>query len=169
MEEPNNKELVLQRMAAVDKALDEYEAKIGLPSYQESRSADEVHEYMEMDREEMEKLQPESCNEIAGILSSYSWHLQRAKNREMARIKWADSVLRELATPRMSQHRNCGGSFSHIFDLACLGDDYTRKVLKIKDWCQLRLERLDFLANGINNKANMFIELGRSKRKFHNG
>ncbi len=165
MEEVDN-DLANKRMAKVDAALDEFEQKIGLPKYEPTyKNADKLKEYLEYDMDTLERLTPEQCKEIATIYRGFAFHIQRAKNRERGRITWADGQLQKLVTPKLNQYRNCGGSFSHIFDAAALGDDYTSKIMAIKSYAQQRVDRLDFLANSINNKADDIKELARSKEK----
>jgi hypothetical protein len=165
MEEQNNN-LANERMAKIDASLDEFEQKLGLPKYEASyKNSEKIKEYLEYDMDTLERLTPEQCKEISTILKGFAFHIQRAKNRETARITWSNGQLRKLVTPVMNQYRNCGGSFNHIFDAATLGDSYTSKVLAIRDYAQERVDRLEFLSNSINNKAEDIKELGRTKEK----
>ena len=49
-----------------DTILDEYEQSIGLPKYQNDYlSSDELNNYLNMDRDQIEKLSPEDCAQIS--------------------------------------------------------------------------------------------------------
>ena len=94
MEEEQNHTPItpLDRMKTVDAALDEYELSIGLPVFVENMENKEVHEYLQMSRQQMEKLSLQDCAQGAIILSGYAFYLQRCYNREISRINWADSI-----------------------------------------------------------------------------
>lgn len=152
-------------LTRIDKLLDEYERSIGLPAYDATNHDEtEIAKCMNMPREAMERLFPEDCSQIAGVLLNFSVHLTRSMNRDKARITWCDGELRKLATPRMNQYRSCGGSFQHIFDMSVMDDDYTLKLFNIKLYAQERIDRISYIAKGVNDIAENFKEMGRNKR-----
>lgn len=147
----------------MDSVLDEYEGRLGLAKFQpDHANGEEVRRYMEYDRDTLEKLTPEHCIEISFLLTSFAFHLQRAKNREEGRIIWAEGRMKILCTPRIQQYK--AGSFSQNFDAAVIGDDYTVKILEIRNYAAIRSKRLDYLANVIRDKAEIYKELSRTKR-----
>ena len=152
------------RLATRDKLLDEYEVSIGLPRYEHKfAQEDSIKEYLGYGQDEQERLSPEQCSEIAGILKSFAFHIQRSRNREMARISWCKGILKKLVTPKLAQYRGVG-SFEHIFDAASLGDDYTSSIMLIRDYAQQRADRLEMISMSIRDRAEEFKELSRTKR-----
>ena len=67
-----------------DSILDEYENGLNLPNYQIAISAfgaEEINQYLSMNRDVIEKLSPEDCAQIAYRLGQYSLYMQRTINR----------------------------------------------------------------------------------------
>ncbi len=149
------------RMEAVEKILDEYETALGLPRFQEDYVGEsEVTTYIEMDRRSMEKLTLEDCAEIAIALDQFAFHLQRAVNRENARVNWATDLLKEMISGRECQYQ---GSWDSQFHQAVKGDAFTRQVAKIQRYAQQRSDRITYLANAVRNRSNLFINLQKAK------
>ena len=96
-----------QEMNRMEELLDSYEKSIGLPAY--SKNDSEVDKYMNMSRNVLEKLSQEDCAQIAYMLSSYAFYLQRMHNREASRITWAKKVLRGALADITGTY---GGKFS---------------------------------------------------------
>ena len=55
---------------------------------------DELNRYLTMNRDDLEKLTPSDCGEIAYRLSQFVFHLQRTINREIARYNWAEEEIK---------------------------------------------------------------------------
>ena len=157
-----NKEQVTpkNRMEQVERIIDEYEKAIGLPTFQETNENSEVQRYLSMDRGSMEKLTLEDCAEAALILGNYSFYLQRALNRENARVNWATTLLKELVSGKELQY---SGSWDSQFHQAIKGDDFARGVLKIKRYAQQRADRITYLATSIKNISDLFVNLQKAK------
>ena len=82
-----NKHALIEKMDRIDTILDEYESSIGLATYQnEFANTNTAYAYMNMSRDQIEKMDIEGCAEAAYILGSLSFHLQRSINRETARL-----------------------------------------------------------------------------------
>jgi len=150
----------LDRMNNLDSSLNEYELSLGLPKYVERALSEEVTDYLSMSRERMEKLSIEDSAEIAVMLGSLSFHIQRAYNREIARTSWASAHLKDKVCGRETQY---GGSWDSQFIQAANGDDYTKKVLALKNYAQQRADRLHFLATSLKSVSDLYINLQRAK------
>ncbi len=170
MEEQNNSVTAKQRMEIIDKVLDEYESKLGLPEYDHTyKHANLASAYMQFSRDEMEACDAEDCDQIAIILSSFSLHLQRSRNREVARKSWAESVIKKSVVPRLEQYKRAAGSFKDQYDAAMFDDEFCKKVSAIRDFAQQRAERLEFISSGVKAVADSFTNLGRAKRSKNYG
>ena len=157
METENN--TPLDRLRAVEKILDEYEVKIGLSLFEENNSS-EAEKYLSMTREQMEKLDIEGCAQAALVLGSFAFYIQRSYNRELSRVNWAESVLKNLISGREQQYK---GSWDSQFAQAVKEDSYAEGVYKIKQYAKQRADRLTFLANSIKNVGDLFSNLQRAK------
>ncbi len=147
------------QLEKIDAVLDEYENKIGLPSFQLDQN--ELSSYMNMSREVMERLTPIQCCVAADYLISAAFHFQKMKNREDARVIWAEGQMNRSATGRMSQYSV--GSFNQNFMAAVLDDQYTLKLFDIKQYASQRSKRIDYLPNILRDKAECFKTMARTK------
>jgi len=150
----------LDQMNILDQALDEYEKKTGLPTFLENNSHQDIEKYLSMSRDKMEKLTIQDCAEIAIVISSFSFHLQRCLNRENSRANWANNKLKEIVSGKEQQYR---GSWDSQFNQAVQEDSFTRKLLKLKNYAQQRSDRLTFLSSAAKHLSEMYVNLQRSK------
>ena len=150
----------LDQMNILDQALDEYEKKTGLPAFLENNSHQDIEKYLSMSRDKMEKLTIQDCAEIAIVISSFSFHLQRCLNRENSRANWANNKLKEIVSGKEQQYR---GSWDSQFNQAVQEDSFTRKLLKLKNYAQQRSDRLTFLSSLAKHLSEMYVNLQRSK------
>jgi hypothetical protein len=150
----------LDQMNILDQALDEYEKKTGLPTFLENNSHQDIEKYLSMSRDKMEKLTIQDCAEIAVVISSFSFHLQRCLNRENSRANWANNKLKEIVSGKEQQYR---GSWDSQFNQAVQEDSFTRKLLKLKNYAQQRSDRLTFLSSAAKHLSEMYVNLQRSK------
>jgi len=153
------------RLDKLDEVLNEYEKGLGLPAFIEGQEDTEVQRYLSLGPRDREKLTLEDCAEAALVLGNYAFYLQRALNRENARINWATAVLKEFISGRESQYT---GSWESQFNQAVGEDSYTRKVLTIKRYAQQRADRVNYLSSSVKNIGDIFLSVQRSKA-FKNG
>ena len=83
-----------EQLDKIDTVLDEYESSLGLPKFNDDFHDDTAKRYLQLSRDQIEKLTPEQCAEAALLLASLSFHIQRSYNREIARVNWADKTLK---------------------------------------------------------------------------
>lgn len=154
------------RLKEIDRILDEYESKTGLTGFQqEYGQSEDFKKYLNLSRDVLEKMHPDECAIAAVILSSAAHHIQRSINRETSRVSWAKAQLKKVVTPRLHNYR--GGSFDQIFNMAALDDEYSKKVMDIMDYAQLRVDRLYFIAQSIRAVADDMKNLEKGKRARH--
>jgi len=159
-----NKNTAKERLALVDKVLDEYEEGLGLSLYVTDFHDSSAQHYMGMSRQQMEKITVEECAEAALLLGGLSFHLQRSFNREVARVNWATSSIKTLISGRESQY---SGSWDSQYNQAVKEDTYTTKLNQIKVYAQQRADRLTYLANSVKNLSDLFVNLQRAKINKH--
>ena len=153
-------DLAKQQLDKIDNVLDEYESSLGLPKFSNEFHDDTAKKYLQLSRDQIEKLTPEQCSEAALLLSSLAFHIQRNYNREIARINWATKTLKKCVAGREQSYK---GSWESQFDQAVKEDGYTSKIADIQRYAQQRADRLTYLSSSIKNVSDIFINVQKSK------
>ena len=153
-------DLARERLAKLDSVLDEYESTLGLPQFNNEFHDDSAKQYLQLTRGQIEKLTPEQCGEAALLISSLAFHIQRSYNREIARINWADRILKSTVAGKEQSYR---GSWESQFIQAVKEDGYTTKIADIKRYAQQRADRLTYLSSSMKNMSDVFLNVQRSK------
>ena len=148
------------QLKKLDSVLDEYEKSLGIPEFADEFHDDSAKKYMSLSRSQIEKLTPSQCAEAALLLGSLSFHMQRAYNREVARVHWAKQTLKTTISGREQSYR---GSWESQFNQAVGEDSYTRKIMQIQKYAQQRADRLTYLASSIKNISDIFLAVQRAK------
>ena len=165
MDTTNNKAMTAKdEIAYWDNILDEYENSIGLPKYKASvLSEDELSQYLTMTRDEIEKLTPEDCGQIAYRLSQFSFHTQRTINREQARFDWAEDTIKSIIADEINSYKGYG--YIEKSSQAIKHNEKASAIDKIKKYAKQRLNRLSYLATSINNMSNILLSVQKLKVK----
>ncbi len=147
-----------------DAVLDEYESSIGLPPYiDDNMPAAELNSYLTMNRNELEKLTPDDCGEIAYRLSQFCFHIQRTINREIARHNWADEKIKEVIADEINNYKGYGYIEKSL--QAIKHNEKAYSLSQIKRYAKQRMDRLSYIANTIKNLSDIIISVQRSKVK----
>lgn len=147
-----------------DNILDEYETSIGLPKYNANiMSESELNGYLTMSRDEIEKLTPDDCGQIAYRLAQFSFHTQRTINREQARFNWAEETIKAVIADELNSYKGYG--FVEKSIQAIKHNDRASGLDKIKKYAQQRINRLSYIANSINNLSNILMNIQKNKVK----
>jgi len=145
-----------------DKILDEYEKSIGLPDFESKENSHSASEFLSMNRNQIEKMSPEDCAQAALILNELAFHIQRAYNREIARVKWAEDTSKEIVANEVGGYK--GYSYLERFQQAVKSNAHACSLNKIRKYAQQRADRLGFLASNMNTRADIFLATQKSKR-----
>jgi hypothetical protein len=147
-----------------DDILDEYEQSVGLPQYKNDIfPEDELNQYLTMNRDAIEKLNPEDCAQISYRLGQFSFHIQRSINRELARHNWAEEIMKETIADELNNYKGYGYVEKSI--QAIKHNDKAQSLNKIKNYAKQRSDRLSYLANGIKNLSDILLSIQRNKVK----
>ena len=152
------------RLEELDKILDEYETKLGLPKYIDDENNPEVAYYLNLNKAQLEKLTIEDCALGAYLLGRFAFHLQRTNNREQARVHWAENTMKAMISGKESNYR---GSWESQMFQAVKDDKVAEKLLKIKNYATQRSLRITYLSNSLKNLGDLLINV--QKAKFNNG
>jgi hypothetical protein len=153
-----------KKLETINKLLDEYEGKIGLP--QTSFENKDAQKYLEMSRDQLEKITAEECAEAAYYLNNLSYHIQKAINRESAKLNWTNSTLKRYISDKVSQYR---GSWEQQEMQAIKNDQYADRLNQVRVWSQLRIDRLSYITNNLKNLSDVLLNIQRAKLGKRNG
>lgn len=148
-----------------DTILDEYENSIGLGKYSDTHSFtdNELSNYLNMNRDAIEKLGPEDCAQISYRLAQYAFFLQRTLNREIARHNWAEENIKDAIADEINNYKGYG--FLEKSLQAIKHNDKATALNKIKRYAQQRMDRLSYLANSVKNLSDILLSVQRTKVK----
>jgi len=156
------KELLEQR----DQILDDYEKGIGLPIYNNPVPTEELEKYLSMNRDIIERLSADECAIIAIRLLQFGVHIQRAQNREISRVSWAKNELKMTIANEVNNYEGYG--YEQKSAQAIKGNSHASKVNQIAIYAQQRVDRLNFVSNGLKNLADMLRSIQFNKRNADN-
>lgn len=147
-----------------DKVLDDYEKSIGLGSYSSSSlNEEELNNYFTMSRDQLEKLTPEDCAQIAYRLGQFAFHIQRTINREIARYNWAEETIKETIADELNNYKGYG--FIEKSLQAIKHNEKASSLNKIKKYAKQRTDRLSYLANNVKNLSDIILSIQKTKVK----
>lgn len=148
-----------------DKILDEYEKSISLPDYSTTNGTieQEINEYLTMSRDQIEKLSPEDCAQIAYRLAQFAFHIQRTINREIARYNWADESIKEIIADDINNYKGYG--YIEKSSQAIKHNEKAQAVNSIKKFAKQRSDRLSYIANSIKNLSDIIMSVQKTKVK----
>lgn len=146
-----------------DKLLDEYEKGIGLSTSAPPGEDTELESYLSMDRSAIESLSIEDCDTIAIRLSQFAFHIQRSQNREQGRVTWAKSQINLTTATELQEYKGFGRE-EKLWQ-AIQGNEYALKVHQIQVYAEQRVNRLSFIASGLNNLAELIKSMKFNKMR----
>jgi hypothetical protein len=157
-----NKDIATQKMNNAIAILDEYEKKCGLPPTTQIGSEEELQNYLNMDRNVVEKLSVEDCGNIAYRLKQYSFYIQRLHNKESSREAWVVTQLNDEVAKRIHGYDKYL-KYSNKVALIAKDDSYVAVLYKIYSYTKQRVKRLTFLSNSIKDLADTLLSIQRAK------
>lgn len=147
-----------------DTILDEYEKGLSLPAYSTTAFTEtELNSYLTMNRDEIEKLTPEDCAQIAYRLGQFSFYVQRTINREIARYNWSDESIKEVIADEINNYKGYGYVEKSL--QAIKHNDKAQSLNSIKKYAKQRIDRLSYIANGIKNLSDIILSVQKTKVK----
>jgi hypothetical protein len=147
-----------------DTILDEYEKSISIPLYSASSlSESELNSYLSMNRDNIEKLTPEDCAQIAYRLAQFAFHIQRTLNREIARYNWSDESIKETIADEVNSYKGYGYIEKSL--QAIKHNDKANSLNSIKKYAKQRIDRLSYIANNVKNLSDIILAVQKTKVK----
>jgi len=149
-----------QRREELEKVLAEYTDKVGIPNT--NPNTDLAKSYLALSRDELNALSYRECYERAFILNQHGLFIQAQLNKENARYKWAEAQLGKMAIATQSNQQKWT-QFEEKKLKVALNDQAASRLNDIRNYSQLRIASLDFVATSVKNMADTLKEIGRSK------
>lgn len=128
--------------------LDSYEQSIGLPANSPPGEENELQQYLDMTRNQVEALDAGTAVGISYRLSQFAFYFQRAINREKANKTWADTELTYIVCKEALQYDRYTPNKT---ELVCRENSAARELRSISIYAQQRIERLEELSSGLRN------------------
>jgi hypothetical protein len=116
-----------------------------------------------MTRDEVEKLTPEDCAQIAYRFSQFAFYVQRSVNREIARYNWADENIKETIADEKNNYKGYGYIEKSL--QAIKHNDKASSLNSIKKYAKQRIDRLSYIANNIKNLSEVILSVQKTKVK----
>ena len=153
-----------ERIAQLDKVLDEYEEKNGIFR---TNFNPEALEYLNLTKSEMELMSSQDCAIARVLLEQYAFYIQKVLNKEISRAKWCQANIDIVYANQAVQHRIPGAfqSKDEIKGLVVAGNTYTKKLNQILIEAENRINRL----NGIPEKISYMSNALRSLENIKSG
>ena len=145
-----------------DSVLDEYEKTIGFEKYKSDLFPEsELQKYLTMNRDDLERLTPEDCAQIAYRLGQFSFHVQRTLNREIARVNWSEETIKDVIADEVNNYKGYGYIEKSL--QAIKNNDKAASLNKIKKYAKQRSDRLQYLAGNIKNLSDILLSIQKIK------
>ncbi len=132
-----------EKLAVLDRVLDEYEAQKGIPNVFPIEVENEVKRIFGWKPGDIRGLSATDCGEAASTLFMFAFQLR-------------------MIAPRINEY--FGKSFEERKLKAITDDDAARKLDQIRLNAQLRIDRLSFYSNKLENLAKSLADLRYDKR-----
>ncbi len=158
---------VEERAEALDNLLAEYEERLGVGAVFHPEGEAESKRLVGMPPSQLHKMTAEECGEAAYTLRQFAYHLQKAANRELARVNWANESIRRVIATIVAHTR--GASAEERRALAIREDDVATKYDVIRVLAQTRIDRLSFLGIRVSEMARSLEALQQTKRSNFRG
>lgn len=153
-----------ERLAELEQRLEEYEKRIGLPTF---GLAEEVQEeatrLLKLTPKELRKMSAVECSEAAYTLQQFSNQLQEAMNREQGRVRWANENIDKMIATVV--HQVPGYKYEERRAKAVRANDAASKIDEIRVQAQMRIERLNFRSAKVTDMARTLMGLSNAKQR----
>jgi hypothetical protein len=111
---------------------------------------------------EVRRLAPVDLGYAALALSQFAFRLQRAVNRELARVTWAAESVRSVIARTVAKYP--GYSFEERRLQAVRDNDVATRLDQIRVRAQLRVDRLSYLSGRASDMARTLLSIKNSRQ-----
>ncbi len=144
-----------------DRTLDAWERSMGLPADCPAAVEVEATRLLQLDPDSLRVMTAAQCGEAAYSLELFALYLQKAANREQARLTRADERLARILPPLLSQRREYMLEERRLHAVAASPE--ARAVDALRAEARIRLDRLAYLASRVSALARILTELQKTR------
>jgi hypothetical protein len=145
-----------------DAELDAWEASLGLPASCPQAVEVEATRLLTIAPEVVRAMSAVALGEAVYCLEQFAFFLQKAANREQARVRWAEENLRRLLGPLLGRQQ--AYSYEERRMLALAGNASARELDRLRVEAQTRLDRIQYQSRRIEGLARALLALQQTKR-----
>ena len=124
-----------------EQKLDAWEGELALPKIS-LEVENEARRLLGLSPTELKQMDAFACGEAAYVLTQFAFFLQRAVNKETARIRWVACAFPKLKNP-----------------------ESVRRANDIRSESQIRKDRISFLAASVSEAARAMMAMQTTKRE----
>lgn len=152
----------INRLDEINALLDEYQKSIYIPR----QTVDsKIEEYLNLTREQIRKLSPEDCGEIAYVVSRFASYIQEKVNRQTAVMGWAEANIKIIIADKIDQYTGYG--YEEKKNKAIKDNEVARELEKVRTHAKLRSDELFMQAQRIEFMAKLLNDMKFIKAKQH--
>lgn len=151
-----------EQLQKIDTILDEYEKSVGLPISKSPGPEEELQNYLNMSRDELEKLTPEICAEISYRIAQFCFYLKRLYNREQTRVIWARQQLMNTIAQSVNNYDQFT-KFEIKVALITKDNEYANSLQKILTYAEERSQRLHELSTFLKHLSDSIKNIAFTK------
>jgi hypothetical protein len=152
---------IQDQLKKMEEILDEYESKLGLPAFCPQAIEAEATRLLRLTPQEMSKLAPDEKGEASVTLKQFAFYIQKAFNKEQARVHWAEERVKKVIAPGLAQQK--AYAFEERKLLAIQENDAAIILERIRVNAQARVDRLSFITHRIEALAMSLFNIQRGK------
>ena len=152
---------VNQRLEDLERVLLEFEKGVGL-SIEQSPDASNA---LNLKKEQLSKMSPDECGELAYALAQQSAYLQKEINKYSQRIHWANTNIDSMICSQVDNYGSRYTTYDNRRMLAINDNEYTMKLYEISVQSQRVVDRLAYLPSKISYMSKTLLELQQTKRR----
>ena len=149
------------KLADLERVLDEFEKGLGLSIEQNP----DISYALNLKREQLSKLSPEECGELAYVLAQQSTSLQKEINKYSQRGSWANTNIDSMICSHIDNYGGRFTTYDNRIMLAIKDNEYTMKLYEVLVQSQIIIDRLSYLPAKISYMSRTLIELQQTKRR----
>lgn len=146
-------------LETLETTLDSYEKSIGLTGLRET----DVSLYLNLNSEDLRKMEPEECAEGAYLLNQEALYVQHEINRYKAQMDWAISRINRIVTKDIPQYGDRFTPFEYKRVLAIKSDSAAQALQQTVDKAERIIARLSYIPNHLSKLASVLLDYKHSK------
>lgn len=145
----------------LNKLLDEYDVKINM--HKITNQYNDIDQYLNMSKKQLESLTAEDCAVISAYLSLYALYIQKEHNRESAKVAWTESNLRWVIGREIANVQ--GYSFEERRLQVIQENIAALKLDQLRTLAQARVNELNYISTKIEYISKSLSNLERAKSR----